>query len=449
MPAAPGLSRVPREGFRCWLDIYGVIEDMAVAAETRPRTRRGTDLFPNLIPASSARSFAACACLFLVLGTSLPLLAQDWTDPAWLVASDKLEQVRRQVRNSQQLSSNSPDPAVVTLAVEYGLSAMVAATDRPKELDLRLLRPLHVEFSQNARNKALEILLARVPALLTHPDANVRYNALSALAQASSIPAPPGSSQKSVPYNDALKVFIPVVVDGNQFLECRILAVRGLERILRDGVNAPTLNEKSDIADALVNALKANPPTNDDGRTWFRWSLIHALGFADRLDNSLGQPVVVDALINALHDPRESWRNRAFAGKSLSQLPWSGGVNTPLVTHEIAKLVLAMQTEVSRSQSPNTDAWREPFSVIYLSFMPEGRAEAAKNWGLLFQVKRPGQNANAPLVSSAYKVIRPIVDPFLDPSQKSSAANVAALRKWVDENVPADRSIVPGAAPLP
>lgn len=393
----------------------------------------------------------------LLAATCCPAIgfAQEWTKPGWVITDTaQLNDLRRKVNgeDSAELNKTAPNAQAVTRICDYFLSVILNTEERTKEVDRFLSTLNRANNTTQGRQQVLELVANRIPAMLNHPDPNVRYNMVSLLAQGSVKPSVPGTPQKAVPLNSAQRVFLPIIADQAQNLDVRLVAIRGIERILRDGENAPSSNEKSDIADVLIKALQENPPAAEDGRMWFRRSLIHALGYVDRIDNTSGQPVVLETLLNILHDPAEALSNRAWAAKALSQLPWSAQTNAPLINHEICRLLLQMAEAYQRGRDQSTtrdDAVREPFSLVYLSYRPEGQAEASKNWGLLYQLNRAGMSSHSDLIKGSFKIVVPIVRPFLESSPKFTAADVDALRKWVNENAPQDRRVTPSSAPLP
>jgi hypothetical protein len=275
-----------------------------------------------------------------------------------------------------------------------------------------------------------------------HPDGIVRYNALSLVVQLSVKPAvfQGGVETPAVPYNPAQKLFMPVVADPQQFLDSRILAAEGLTRICRDGDGAPSSNEKSDIATALVAALRNTPPSSEDGIRWFRFKVLKALGYVDRIDNSAKQPIVIEALLDVVVNAQESWLNRAMAAQSITQLPYESYVNVPLITYEIARLLADMGDQATKAASPG---WREPFTRLYLSFRPALVKQAKdRKWGLLYEIERPGLNTHAPYVKGAWGVVFPVVKPFVENlPQPGIEAAVKSLREWLNANPPASRRL--------
>lgn len=328
----------------------------------------------------------------------------------------------------------------------------------PRTVVDRILADLHFSSTTSAaRTIAMDEIVARAPDVLKSPDELVRYNMIAILVQmsvkAGSIQG--GTETPAVPFNPAFKVLIQVIQDQEQFLGCRILAARGLLRICRDGENAPSSNERSDIATAVVAALAANPSsTSNDGVWWFRLRLIQVLGSVDRIDNSATQPIVLEGLLDVIVDRKEAWINRTIAAQCITQLPYSSSTNIQLITSEIMKLLAELAEEYNKA--PMSLELREPFDRIYLAFRPALQKQARdRKWGLLYEVERSGLGTHASYVKSAWSIAYPILKPFPQTNAASgqipavAAADLQALRDWIQQNPPSSRRVMPNGKDYP
>jgi hypothetical protein len=357
------------------------------------------------------------------------------------------------LRERSALQSPNPTGAQIRQLeriVDYYLSQLTNPKfqdDLPRKVTERFLKEdlYGSKTTIPARDLMHEHLLKRAPELLHHPDPLVRFNLLALVVQLSTKPGTLQGREETpaVPYNPIYKLFIQALTDPDQVLECRILAARGLARVCRDGENAPSSPEKSDIANALVQTLAQTPPSMDDGVSWFRRKMIEALGYVDRIDNSEGQPVVVETLLEVISDRREEWVNRACAAKSITQLPYSGQTNVSLIAYEIAALLEQMVK--AYEEAPSAPYWHHAFVRIYLAFRPEFPRQATeRRWGLLYEMKRPGLGAHANYVENAWNVVFPIVRPFVEKKlDLVPAADLQALQQWLAQNRPADLHVVP------
>lgn len=391
--------------------------------------------------------------------------AQAWSPPAWVLPPQDVRNYFRleYLRDKNSLKSANPggdQTRQIKRIVQAFLSQLTQEDpgNLPKTVVDRLLADLHFPSTTvAAKGVAMEELVKLIPDLMQHPNDLVRYNALSILVQMSLKQAQSqgGNEIPAVPYNPAHRVFLQVVQDPNQNLSCRILAARGLQRICRDGENAPSSNEKSDIATVLVSTLAANPPSSEDGHWWFRLRLIEALGAVDRIDNTATQPIVLEALLDVITDPKEVWLNRSMAAQCISQLPYSSSTNVQLITSEILQLLAEMSDAFNKN--PSSLEMREPFKRVYLSFRPAtAKLARERKWGLLYEIERPGLSGNANYVKGGWLVAFPILKRFMEtnvspnePVAPISAAELAALRSWLQQNPPASRQIVPGGKTYP
>jgi len=384
--------------------------------------------------------------------------------PAWLIGAPEVKQYFRSeyFRDKNALKSSHPggdQVKQIKRLVHAFLSQLTYEnhTNLPKSVVDRLLTDLHFpSTTAAARVVAMDEIVADAPDLMKFPDPLVRYNTIVILAQLSVKQAvmQGGVKTPSVPFNGAYKVFIQVIQDNDQYLDSRILAARGLMRVCRDGENAPSSNERSDIATAIVAALAANPSSTKDGLWWFRLRLIQALGSIDRIDNSATQPIVLEALLDIIRDRQEIWLNRAAAAQGITQLPYSSSTNIQLITSEIMRFLAELGEEFNKS--PSALDLRDPFKWIYLSFRPATQKQAKeKKWGLLYQVDRTGLGAQAAYVKGAWNVAFPVVRPFMESNAMTGQipaiadADLKAIMDWIEKNPPANRRVTPNGKEYP
>lgn len=417
----------------------------------------GSNLFPRqcrkIVPILAFLGGLLCA-----MQTPRLLLAQPAASPSWMISQGEVKQYFRSEyfkdKNALRAANPGGDQVKQIKRIVHAFLSLLTQENKanlPKVVVDRFLADLHFpSTTAAARAVAMDEIVTLAPDILKLPDDLVRYNMISILSQLSVKQAQmhAGVETPSVPFNAAHKALVPVIQDQNQPLGCRILAARGILRICRDGENAPSSNEKSDIATALVNTLAANPSNTSDGVWWFRLRLIEALGSVDRIDNSATQPIVLEALLDVITDRNEVWLNRTVAAQCITQLPYSSSTNVPLITAEIVQLLVELSEEYNRA--PNSLDLREPFKRIYLAFRPAQLRQAKeRKWGLLYEVERTGLGTHAAFVKSAWVVVHPVVKPFMESGVSGnvipaiSETELQALTAWIQQNPPASRRVMP------
>jgi hypothetical protein len=247
----------------------------------------------------------------------------------------------------------------------------------------------------------------------------------------------------AVPYAPAAESLIKVLGDSQQTLDVKVAAIGGLERILEDG--DPSRQMRDQIAAALTAQLGAiEELTPGDGRNWYHWRLVGALG-AVRFPRSMTQqPTVVDALWKTMHDEELLWRIRARAVRSLGEVDLDASFNIPLLMHQIVLLAGKMTAEYNKN--PNLSYWKTSFSDLYFTFRAQTPAQQQKGWGLLQNPPAGTQDT----IQGAYQVVLPLVNGVLkhEKPQPVPIALLTAASKWMQANAPADKKIHPQAKPL-
>lgn len=368
----------------------------------------------------------------------------NWTPPAWVMDKDQAEDFRRRKRLdiSRQLKSNAPSAqqeSQFRQLVDYYMSGLILEekANLPQEVIDRLIALIlsDLQTSDAAAEIMLDEVVKKAPDLMTHPDPIVRYNTVLLVARTSTEKAQISPPTPEIPYNPAHNFLIDVLKDSNQLTDCRIVATRGLERICRDGVNFSS-NERSDVAIALTETLKSIPVDSADENWWFRFRIANALGYVDRLDNVARDPIVLNALMDMIKNAKEKPINRTQAALSLSRLPWTGSTPVREIVYATNKLLNDMVTVYQKR--PDSPIWRPAFSRIYLAYRPADAREAGKNWGMLYQINRPGVGQFSGVVNTAWPIVFEVTKPIVanDPPGKVPPAAAKALSDWVKDNVP-------------
>lgn len=378
-----------------------------------------------------------------------------WSPPSWYMDPVEATQFEREkIRVISNLKLNSPSTAQVReiqKIAHYYLSKITHEEVRQK-IPQNVTQRFHAELLQSshrpaARAALLDEILRIIPDLLTHPDDLIRVNAVLLLTELSIEPANFQTQTPALPYTPTHRVLISILGDSQQKMECRILASRGLSRIARDDeANSLSSNERSDIAIALVGGLASVPSGKADEVWWFRYRVVEALGYVNRLDNVSGQPIVIDTLLAVLGDPDEHLLVRSQAALSVSRLPYAGSTNVQLITHEICRLIMRLSVEFEKN--PRNPYWRDYFGRVYLAFRPENQQQANKNWGLTSQIRRPGLGGSSAYVEAAFERAIPIFKAILEPENPTQIPqqSLKTFQEWVAANQPSNRKVTPASA---
>jgi hypothetical protein len=269
----------------------------------------------------------------------------------------------------------------------------------------------------------------------------VRLNAVILLASLTTEFPQKGAPIPFVPTHEPL---VKVLTDESQRVECRIWAAKGLGRICADGNPRPDV--RIEAATALLNALHSPAAKR---HAWFRMRVVEAMGFTDRAYNLSNEPVYIDALMSVLNDPGEDPLVRSTAAVSVSQLPWDGNTNVPLIVHEIGRL--AQQMAEAHNKNLQGKDWRHAFLNVYLAFNPQSAPLAReRKWGIRNQLTRPGLGGHQNVVNGAYQAILPVVNAVISIPRPAVIGQPAiqGLTRWLEGNLPASRKVTPASADL-
>ena len=430
----------------------------------------GTRVFPLMI-----RQRVKLAT-FLSLALSMafwspPLLAQDdpddddpvvenlpvdnWAPPDWYMDQDEAKLFGRQILRFTGLKSNNPNRqqvAELKQIAQYWLSQLAYPENRselPKKVSQRFVSALLGAGTRaGGRAVLMDEMLKLAPELKSHPSEQVWVNVILLVVQMSIEPSDFSTQAPAVPYNPAHKFLLDVVQDDEEILEARVAAAAGLIRFCRDGKNAPSSKERSDLAVALTKTLSANPPApSEDGITWFRQRLLEVLGHVGRADDLAGNPIVLTALFETMREKKETWENRAIACHSLSQIPLPGGTNLELIVHEVCKFLKAMLENKQFQKAPNNNLWMRTFTRVYLSFRPKDQAAADEGFGWMAKAGA----GNRQYVTEAFKASLPILSAVLTNTAGPPPINqkmVNDLDGWIGTNAPQNKKLLPNLAEL-
>lgn len=306
----------------------------------------------------------------------------------------------------------------------------------------------HPSTSPAVREFVYENALKLVESLLKDQPPNVQYSLVLLVsrlnAKAPNLTArPPVPSQPYPPSQELLKRVL--VTDPPMPISVRIIAARGLERLMRDG-DISTV-DKSQIGETLAMGLKQKVD-NPLARKWYRWKLVEGLGATGRYEETGYKPVMIDALMSVLTNPQDDWEVRAAAARSISQLPLDQKVNVELVNYEVVRFLHDLAVAYSASDKTPPSTWRWAFDNVYLAYKaPTAADQTVKHWGLMHLNTPRGREQ----INAAYKnVVLPVVKPILESQALPAidAAKIKALSDWLKSNAVTDRKVTPGSGDL-
>ncbi|MBX3442892.1 MAG: hypothetical protein KF774_10840 [Planctomyces sp.] len=342
---------------------------------------------------------------------------------------------------NEQMLAKYLQNAVNSLTVEQEVDNF------PTIIERRILAPIERgSTSDAARAFMLDFTMKAAEQLLQDQPPIVQYNAVSLISQLNARPA--DNSRRppvpAAPYLPTIQPLLRVLSDQSLPVHCRIMACRGLSRILRNG--EPSTPQRADIGAALAAAMR-QPVRNPLAAQWLRLRIIEALGLTGRLYDINGAPVIVDALLNTVAAKDETWVVRSAAARALSQLPFEGTTNVELINHEIAKLARELAVAYNADRNKRASQWRWSFATLYLSYMAETEADQkVRKWGLRSQNQARGRAQ----VDAAYQALLPIFKQMIEGARPEPIpdARITALNAWLDQNKPADRKATPRSEEL-
>jgi len=148
-----------------------------------------------------------------------------------------------------------------------------------------------------------------------------------------------------------------------------------------------------------------------------------------------------------LTDTDRPWLVRAEAAQSLGRLPYDSNIDVGLLAYETARLAQQM-TEAFEKQ-PKLPIWKLCFMKVYGAFKPLEEEDASRQRrGFLAQVEsRPAFSSYKKTVQESFDAVLPLVVKVVGESEGIDVALVN-LKKWLDQNVPKNKSIQEGEDPI-
>ncbi|QDT92316.1 hypothetical protein Pan161_39830 [Gimesia algae] len=335
--------------------------------------------------------------------------------------------------------SSAEDKKLIAEGAKYHVYLMTFKQDPNKpenETDLNKLRAnilRDINFSgkisgnYQARELYLEELTKRAQDLLDNHRL-VRFSAVVLLSQLDLREEDRQKKTDAVAYTLAYVPLVKVLNDKNQTIEVKIVAANGLARIGKTG--NPTNQLRVKIAEEIIDELTQS--VNDF--SWYQRSLVNALGSMGISDNLARQPIVTDALLKVMSNPKRTWEVRSAAAENIGKLPLKANADIKLITYSIVD----MTRKMIQAYNANTNGywWKRSFWNVYHAFKP---LNPAADTGLT------KKQVNQTVVNDAYKqVINPIatiVQPGPTPPIKEEVTK--AMDDWLKKNLPKNFRVAP------
>jgi hypothetical protein len=335
--------------------------------------------------------------------------------------------------------SSDADKKLIAEGARYNLYLMTLKQDPRKpenKTDLKKLRAnilRDIQFSgrvsgnYQARELYLEELTKRAEDLFD----NHRLVRFSAVVLLSSLDLRDEDRRKKlnrVAYVPAYAPLLKIIASPRQPTELKIIAANGLARI--GEIGDPTNSRRVSIVEALIPALELSVQEH----SWYQRSLVDTLGSMGITDNLARRPVVVNALLKVMNDPKRTWRVRSSAAYNLGKLPLKANSDIKLITYSIVDLTRKM----IKAYNANNKArfWKRYFWNVYLAFKPQA---AGMDNGL---TQKP---VNQTVVNDAYKQIIKPVKTVLQPGVTPPIAPdvTKSMDDWLKKNLPKNFRVAP------
>lgn len=198
----------------------------------------------------------------------------------------------------------------------------------------------------------------------------------------------PGQFPRKPPiaYVQGVSVLIDVVDPPAGAIEqpqaIRVLAARGIARLLREGRQSLPANQKltPEIAARLLSQLKQQNklPNNQKQHPWYTKVLMDALvetavTVVAEGDNA-PRPLIVETLAQFLADTRQPYEVRTHAMYCLGRAPMPGGINAAPIAWAASQLAAQIATDINQGKINGNQGFFL-LQSIYYGYKPENANE--------------------------------------------------------------------------
>lgn len=358
-----------------------------------------------------------------------------------LVTEEEVKAQKRALPNFfKTLAKTSLNQADILVIKSFLRIQVLQMSLDSKKLELSAIRKKIKQNFIRARQPATDLLLPEITKqcekLLKHP-LPVRLNAVMLITELNQTRFNAGKKQAAVPYEGKAGSLIAIVSDPSQHQAVKVVAVNGLHRLCKDANLKIDLRKK--IATALIKELK-----NSETEPWYQRVCIETLGVVNDLYDTQRKPYIVQMLCEILIDNQRPWLVRAGAACSLGRTKMDGQINLPLINYEVARFTYDLGLQ--HNQKPRSYHWKMCFFQAYSAY----RKKDARDTAWLDRVKNASLSKHKTIVEAAYQRILPVVNEVIGrmKPQTISKKTLEDLKKFIDENPPANLSVAPGSKPL-
>ncbi len=290
-----------------------------------------------------------------------------------------------------------------------------------------------------------------------------------------------------IAYGPAADVLMDKVIKKPQHVSLKIAAVNGLRRIATLAKFDAERNRK--MAALLVSEFK-----NRESHPWYLQRLATTLGRIDLPVNAQNQPIIAQALMEAVADESKPPIVRSRSARAIGRAAMPETINADVIAYELVSLARHIAQSYNRDVPPYLTKlkrynakefqrkqqlekqgekflydsknapkmpqyWPAAALDVYLAFRPENDIEEK-----LLGLRRRGFDRRVGLlkkfpknaaINGAYKVIRPITSHLLKQVRAGAPAvvpdaEIDRLTKWLADtaNKPKSFQLQPGAKPI-
>ena len=367
------------------------------------------------------------ACLF-ALGFSSSAFAQE------LISEDDLKWLKQQQlsfgRALDKSNLNAEDTQLLKRVMEIRVKQLTMADSSGNLPALRaaVVRDIDLRASENAKKVILPEVVTHCEAIIDHPLTTIesKLNAVYLAGELNESPANFSRGVQARPFPKMAPLLLKVVSDPMTKQAFKIVACKGLQRLLEDG--SPNYVDRLKIAETLIDEF--DKEGQDD---WYLRSILDVVSRTEIQKNNSGDEFIIDRMLKTLNDPMQPWDLRAQAAACLGRTEMDASTSPDRAKKIVLDIVkFAHDASLAYSKSPNSAHWTYTFMHIYFAFKPRVQSERA----LLTRVNNPPLVSQRQLITDAYQELIPIVNIVITKATIPDKS-IEGLDEWLNKNADA------------